>query len=46
MRDHGLEQFNWWCMAGVRLNPLCAPFIAYINRLIKEKKKRREIHSL
>jgi hypothetical protein len=39
MRDHvhGPEQFNWWCMVGVRLNPLCAPFIAYINRSIIEK---------
>jgi hypothetical protein len=43
------RKLNYWCMNGVRLNPLCAPLIAYINCPIsvinkKRRENRREIH--
>jgi hypothetical protein len=27
---HKPEQFNWWCIAGVQPNPLCAPLLLLI----------------
>jgi hypothetical protein len=39
---HRPEQLNYWCLDGVRLNPLCVPLIAYINHSINAINKNRE----